>query len=62
MHTQPLKHNYEEQESIFKIFAARSAAEIERQLTEQKLKQQNIRLTKTLKQLQTTQSQLIQAE
>ncbi len=28
--TKPLKHNYEEQKSILKIFAARSAAEIER--------------------------------
>ena len=62
LHTKPLEDNYEEQESILKIFAARSAAEIERQLTEKKLKQQNIRLAKTLKKLQTTQTQLIQAE
>jgi two-component system, NtrC family, sensor kinase len=62
LHTQPLERSYEEQESILKIFAARSAAEIERQLAENALKQQNIYLEQTLKKLQTTQAQLIQAE
>ncbi len=62
LHTKPLERSYEEQESILKIFAARSAAEIERQLAEKALLQQNIRLEQTLKQLQTTQAQLIQAE
>ncbi len=62
LHTQPLKHNYLEQEAILKIFAARSAAEIERQLAEKTLKQQNIYLEATLKKLQQTQAQLIQAE
>ncbi|MEC4816611.1 MAG: ATPase, partial [Scytonema sp. PMC 1069.18] len=62
LHTKPLERSYEEQESILKIFAARSAAEIERQLAEKALKQQNIRLEQTLKQLQTTQAQLIHAE
>ncbi|NJN74649.1 MAG: ATPase [Limnothrix sp. RL_2_0] len=62
LHTQPLNRSYEEQEAILKIFAARSAAEIERQITEQALKQQNQRLEETLMQLQRTQAQLIQAE
>lgn len=62
LHTKPLEGNYEAQESILKIFAARSAAEIERQLADKALKQQNIYLEQTLKQLQTTQAQLIQAE
>ncbi|WP_236144355.1 sensor histidine kinase [Nostoc sp. CMAA1605] len=62
LHTKPLERTYEEQESILKIFAARSAAEIERLLAEKALKQQNIYLEKTLKQLRTTQAQLIQAE
>ncbi|NEQ40804.1 MAG: GAF domain-containing sensor histidine kinase [Okeania sp. SIO3I5] len=60
--TKPLKHNYQEQESILKIFAARSAAEIERMLTEKALKKQNIYLQETLKKLKNTQSQLIQSE
>ncbi|MGB3512237.1 MAG: ATP-binding protein [Microcoleaceae cyanobacterium] len=60
--TEPLKHSYEQQESILKIFAARSAAEIERQLTEKALKQQNIYLQETLEKLKKTQIQLIQAE
>lgn len=62
LHTQPLNRSYEEQEAILKIFAARSAAEIERQLTERQLKQQNLRLEETLTQLKRTQVQLIQAE
>ncbi|WP_338421194.1 sensor histidine kinase [Nostoc parmelioides] len=62
LHTKPLEHSYEEQEAILKIFAARSAAEIERQLAETALKQQNIHLEQTLKELHTTQIQLIQAE
>jgi two-component system, NtrC family, sensor kinase len=62
LHTKPLESSYEEQESILKIFAARSAAEIERQLAENALKQQNIYLEQTLKKLQKTQAQLIQAE
>ncbi|WP_160148424.1 sensor histidine kinase [[Leptolyngbya] sp. PCC 7376] len=62
LHTQPLTRSYEEQEAILKIFAARSAAEIERQNTEQKLKQQNQRLEETLMELKQTQAQLIQAE
>jgi signal transduction histidine kinase len=62
LHTQSLQHSYEHQESILKIFAARSAAEIERQLAEKALKQQNIYLEDTLKHLKNTQSQLIQAE
>jgi two-component system NtrC family sensor kinase len=62
IHTQPLQQSYEHQEAILKIFAARSAAEIERQLTEKALKQQNIYLEDTLKQLKHTQTQLIQAE
>ena len=60
--TQPLNGSYEEQEAILKIFAARSAAEIERQITEQELKQQNQRLEETLMELKRTQAQLIQAE
>ncbi|MGH1396283.1 MAG: sensor histidine kinase [Trichormus sp.] len=60
--TKPLERNYEEQESILKIFAARSAAEIERLIAEKKLKQQNIYLEQTIKQLQITQAQLIQSE
>ncbi len=39
LHTEPLKYSYEQQESILKIFAARSAAEIERQLAEKALNQ-----------------------
>ena len=62
LHTQPLNRSHEEQEAILKIFAARSAAEIERQLTERELKQQNLRLEETLIQLKRTQAQLIQAE
>ena len=62
LHTQPLSRSYEEQEAILRIFAARSAAEIERQITEQKLKQQNQRLEETLMELKRTQAQLIQAE
>jgi len=62
LHTQPLTRSYEEQEAILKIFAARSAAEIERQITEQELKQQNQRLEETLMELKHTQAQLIQAE
>ena len=62
LHTQPLNRSYEEQEAILKIFAARSAAEIERQITEQELKQQNQRLEETLMELKRTQAQLIQAE
>ena len=62
LHTQPLNRSYEEQEAILKIFAARSAAEIERQSTEQKLKQQNQRLEETLMELKHTQAQLIHAE
>ncbi|MEB3292560.1 MAG: GAF domain-containing protein, partial [Synechococcales bacterium] len=42
LHVQPLTRSYEEQAAILKIFAARSAAEIERQLTEQALIQQNL--------------------
>ncbi len=62
LHTQPLKRSYEEQAAILKIFAARSAAEIERQLAERALKQQNLCLEETLKRLQQTQAQLIHAE
>lgn len=62
LHTQPLNRSCEEQEAILKIFAARSAAEIERQLAERELKQQNLRLEETLNQLKNTQAQLIQAE
>ncbi|MGD1809693.1 sensor histidine kinase [Dapis sp. BLCC M126] len=62
LHTKPLKHSYAEQESILKIFAARSAAEIERMSAEKALKKQNIYLQETLKKLKNTQSQLIQAE
>lgn len=62
LHTEPLKYSYEQQESILKIFAARSAAEIERQLAEKALKQQNIYLQETLKTLKKTQAQLIHAE
>ena len=62
LHTQPLNRSYEEQEAILKIFAARSAAEIERQITEQALKQQNQRLEETLMELKRTQAQLIHAE
>ncbi|MDJ1182470.1 sensor histidine kinase [Roseofilum casamattae] len=62
LHTQPLNRSHEEQEAILKIFAARSAAEIERQITEQELKQQNQRLEETLMELKHTQAQLIQAE
>ncbi|NET44520.1 sensor histidine kinase [Okeania sp. SIO2B3] len=60
--TKPLKYNYAQQESILKIFAARSAAEIERQLAEKALKQQNIYLQNTLEKLKKTQTQLIHAE
>ena len=62
LHTQPLNRSHEEQEAILKIFAARSAAEIERQITEQELKKQNQRLEETLMELKRTQAQLIQAE
>ena len=62
LHTQPLNRSYEEQEAILRIFAARSAAEIERQITEQELKQQNQRLEETLAELKRTQAQLIHAE
>ncbi|MCU0541217.1 MAG: ATP-binding protein [Oscillatoriaceae cyanobacterium Prado104] len=62
LHTQPLNRSYAEQEAILKIFAARSAAEIERQSIERELKQQNLRLKETLTQLKRTQVQLIQAE
>ncbi|NEQ73531.1 MAG: GAF domain-containing sensor histidine kinase [Okeania sp. SIO2C9] len=62
LHTKPLKYNYSQQESILKIFAARSAAEIERQLAEKALKQQNIYLQNTLEKLKKTQTQLIHAE
>ena len=63
LHTQPLeKSSYEYEEAILKIFAARSAAEIERMSAEQKLKDQNIYLEATLKKLQQTQAQLIQSE
>jgi two-component system, NtrC family, sensor kinase len=62
LHTHPLNRSYEEQEAVLKIFAARSAGEIERQLTERELKQQNLRLEETLMQLKLTQVQLIQAE
>ncbi|MGB3403430.1 MAG: ATP-binding protein [Microcoleaceae cyanobacterium] len=62
LHTQSLSYSYEQQESILKIFAARSAAEIERLAAEKALKQQNIYLEDTLKQLKKTQMQLIQAE
>ncbi|NER03329.1 MAG: ATPase [Okeania sp. SIO3C4] len=60
--TKPLKHNSEQQTSILKIFAARSAAEIERQLAEKALKKQNIDLQETIEKLKKTQAQLIQAE
>ena len=59
---QPLRQNYDEQEAILRIFAARSAAEIERQITDQELKQQNQRLEEALTELKHTQAQLIQAE
>ncbi len=62
LHVQPLTRSYEEQAAILKIFAARSAAEIERQLAERELKQQNLRLEATLNQLKQTQMQLIHAE
>lgn len=62
VHVHPLSRSYEEQVAILKIFAARSAAEIERQLTERELKQQNQCLEKTLMQLKQTQAQLIHAE
>ncbi len=62
LHTESLKHSYDQQESILKIFAARSAAEIERQLTEKALKQQNIYLQATLEMLKQTQAQLIHSE
>lgn len=60
--TKPLKNTYKEQESILKIFATRSAAEIEHMLAQKALKQQNIYLKETIKKLQKTQSQLIHAE
>ncbi|MDY7023584.1 MAG: ATP-binding protein [Cyanobacteriota bacterium] len=62
LHTEPLKYSYEQQESILKIFAARSAAEIERQLTQKALERQNIYLQETLQTLKKTQAQLIHAE
>lgn len=62
LHIQPLNRSYDEQAAILKIFAARSAAEIDRQLTERELKQQNLRLETALEQLKQTQSQLIHAE
>lgn len=62
LHDQALTRSYEEQAAILKIFAARSAAEIERQLTEQALKQQNLRLEEALIQIKQTQVQLIHAE
>ena len=61
--TKPLeKRGYEHEEAILKIFAARSAAELERMSAERKLKEQNIYLEATLKKLQQTQAQLIQSE
>ncbi|RQH44760.1 sensor histidine kinase [Okeania hirsuta] len=60
--TKPLKHNYEQQTSILKVIATRSAAEIEHQLSKKALKKQNIYLQRTLKKLKKTQAQLIQAE
>lgn len=60
--TKPLERNYAEKKSILKIFAARSAAEIERQLAEKALQEQNIYLQQTLQQLKKTQAKLIQAE
>ncbi|NJM98579.1 MAG: ATPase [Phormidesmis sp. RL_2_1] len=62
LHVHPLTRSYEEQAAILKIFAARSAAEIERQFTERALKQQNLRLEEALMQLKQTQTQLIHAE
>ncbi len=62
LHTAALPYSDEQQESILKIFAARSAAEIERQAAEKALKQQNIYLQDTLKKLKNTQTKLIQAE
>ncbi|MEA5620421.1 ATP-binding protein [Cronbergia sp. UHCC 0137] len=62
LHTQELVGNYQEQEAILKIFAARSAAEIERMSADKALKEQNIYLQETLEKLQQTQLELIQAE
>ncbi|HBS72265.1 MAG TPA: hybrid sensor histidine kinase/response regulator, partial [Cyanobacteria bacterium UBA11153] len=68
MDVKPMSNN-SGQESILKIFAARASAEIERQQAEESLRQSEARERKkaaelevTLKQLQHTQAQLIQAE
>ena len=62
LHTQPLDRRCEEQEAILKIFAARSAAEIERQANEKALKEQNQRLKTALRDLKQAQAQLVKAE
>ena len=62
MDTQPLTRSYDDQEAILKIFAARSAGEIERQANEQELVKQNQRLKKALRDLQDAQTKLVQAE
>ncbi|GGA30674.1 GAF domain-containing protein [Okeania sp. KiyG1] len=49
--TKPLKHDYEQQKSILKVIATRSAAEIEHQSSKKALKKQNIYLQRTLKKL-----------
>lgn len=62
LHTEELVGSYREQEAILKIFAARSAAKLERMSAEKSLKEQNIYLQATLEKLQQTQLELIQAE
>ena len=62
LHTRSLNRSYEEHEAILKIFAARSAAEIERRINEKELREQNQCLKKALKDLQHAQAQLVQAE
>ncbi|MEM9772487.1 MAG: ATP-binding protein [Cyanobacteria bacterium P01_D01_bin.73] len=60
--TEPLNQRCEELEAILKIFAARSAGEIERQTNEKALREQNQCLKETLRELQHAQAQLVQAE
>ncbi|MFB2916868.1 PAS domain S-box protein, partial [Aerosakkonema funiforme] len=69
LNTKPMVKNLEMQSAILRIFATRAAAEIERIQAETALRQSEIQLRQqtqeleiTLKKLQNTQTQLIQAE
>lgn len=67
--TKPMVHNLEIQSAILRIFAIRAGAEIERMQAEAAVRRSSIQLrlqseelAATLRKLQTTQTQLIQAE